>query len=400
MNSILAPAGTLTRAQVASMAVATGTTIANLYYSQPMLADMAAALHVTGTQAGMVPILAQAGFAIGLVFIAPLGDLVDRKRLVIALEILLCCALLSLAVAPGIGAVHVCAFLIGVFATSVQVLVPLAATLASPERRGHVVSLVFTGTLTGILSARIVAGVVAAAWGWRAIFAMSAFAAAGIACLTAALIPSEGARHGQPYLRLLSSTAAQWMRFPTLRRVSLLGALTFGVFCAYWTTLTFQLQSAFGFDTRRVGMFGIAALVGAALSPLAGKLSDRMKPSGMQVATLAILLAGTLLAAAGMHSVWLLAAATVVIDVGMQATQVNSLAQIYALDPLANSRINTVYIACFFIGGALGTTVGMQAWRLSGWPGVCVVLAAMSIAALAMAVNNAAKERSLAKTRA
>ncbi|MDR6936257.1 MFS transporter [Luteibacter sp. 3190] len=389
MSTIPSIAGTLTRAQVASMAVATGTTVANLYYSQPILGDMAASLHVTGAQAGVVPILSQAGFAIGLVFVAPLGDLIDRKRLVIALEAMLCVALLALGVAPTLLAVYVAAFLTGVCATAVQVIVPLAATLAPPERRGHVVSQVFTGTLTGILSARIVAGLVAASWGWRAIFELSASAAAGVACLTAAMVPSEGVRHGPPYLRLLASTAAQWGRFATLRRVSLLGALTFGVFCAYWTTLTFELRGAFGFDTRQIGLFGIAAVLGAAVSPLAGKLSDRLKPSRMQLVTLGVLLVGTLLAAAGASSVWLLALATVVIDVGVQATQVSSLAQVYALDPLANSRINTVYIATFFTGGALGTTLGIQAWRLDGWTAVCVLLCLLSAIALVVAWRNA-----------
>ncbi|SEO58448.1 Predicted arabinose efflux permease, MFS family [Luteibacter sp. UNC138MFCol5.1] len=389
MSTIPSIAGTLTRAQVASMAVATGTTVANLYYSQPILGDMAASLHVTGAQAGVVPILSQAGFAIGLVFVAPLGDLIDRKRLVIALEAMLCVALLALGVAPTLLAVYVAAFLTGVCATAVQVIVPLAATLAPPERRGHVVSQVFTGTLTGILSARIVAGLVAASWGWRAIFELSASAAAGVACLTAAMVPSEGVRHGQPYLRLLASTAAQWGRFATLRRVSLLGALTFGVFCAYWTTLTFELRAAFGFHTRQIGLFGIAAVLGAAVSPLAGKLSDRLKPSRMQLVTLGVLLVGTLLAAAGASSVWVLALATVVIDVGVQATQVSSLAQVYALDPLANSRINTVYIATFFTGGALGTTLGIQAWRLDGWTAVCVLLCLLSAIALVVAWRNA-----------
>jgi len=254
-----------------------------------------------------------------------------------------------------------------------------------------VVSLVFTGTLMGILSARIVAGLVAATWGWRTIFQASAVVAACVACLTATAIPSEGARHAQPYRALLASTLAQWWRFAVLRRVSLIGALTFGAFCAFWTTLTFHLHDTYGFDTRQVGLFGIAAIAGAALSPLAGKLSDRVKPATLQMVTLAVLLVGILLAMLGATSVWMLVVATIVIDIGVQATQVNSLAQIYALDPLANSRINTVYIAMFFAGGASGTALGMQAWRAGGWVAVCCLLAVMCAVAIGIACRNASR---------
>ncbi|MEH0874803.1 MFS transporter [Pectobacterium cacticida] len=349
---------------------------------------MAATFGASSAEAGSVPLLAQAGFAIGLIFVAPLGDLYDRKRLVIALEIMLFLALASFSMAPSLMALRICAFLVGVSATSVQVVVPLAATLASPERRGQVVSLVFTGTLMGILSARIVAGIVADTWGWRIIFELSAIAAACVAILIAVVIPAEGRRQGPPYLKLLASTAAQWTRFATLRRVSILGALTFGVFCAYWTTLTFQLESAFGFDAWRIGLFGIAAMAGAVLSPFAGKMADRIHPSSMQLATLTTLLLGTLLAAIGRESLSLLVLATIVIDVGMQTTQVSSLAQIYALDPLANSRINTVYIASFFMGGALGTALGILAWNHGYWVAVCALLAAMSAVALCIAVRS------------
>lgn len=377
------------RWQVFAMAVTTSLTIANIYYCQPILSQIGSSLHLTAAQSGNIPVLTQAGFGLGLFFLAPLGDMVDRKKLVIILELLLGAALILTACVTSFTGIYAASFSVGVCAVAVQIVVPMAATLATPGEKGKFVGIVFTGTLTGILGARIFSGYLTEWLSWRWVYGASAVFAFAVAVLVFLLFPSQSSNYSGTYGSLLRSTTAQFLRFGKLRLLSILGALVFGAFCSFWTTLTFHLSAApFSFDSSHIGLFGFIAIGGAFVAPIAGRLSDKSSPEKAQICSVSLLVAGSVCALVWPSSWVALAIATLLLDVGTQATQVNNLAQIYALDEAAHSRINTVFMVFFFIGGSIGTYCGVLAWSIGAWPAVSLQLLAFSALAMILAFVN------------
>lgn len=380
--------------QVFAMAVTTGVTIANVYYCQPILSQIRDSLALTDAQIGNMPVLTQVGVGLGLLFLAPLGDMINRKKLVICLEVLLIAALIGMSVSGNLASLYIASFAIGVFAVAVQIVVPMAASMAPPQTKGKVVGFVFTGTLIGILASRVVSGYLADWLGWRWVYGLSAALALLIVLLIHAVFPSQPGTHKGSYGSLMASTLSQFWRFDKLRRLSFLGALVFGAFCSFWTSLTFHLSSEpFSFDSSQIGLFGLVAIAGALVAPIVGRLADRTSPERMQVLTVLIMVVGVLCGQWWQHSVLALIAATLLLDIGVQATQVNNLAQIYKLDEAANSRINTVFMVIFFIGGAIGSYCGVWAWSKGGWPLVSVQLLAFSVVALLIAILNSSASR-------
>jgi predicted MFS family arabinose efflux permease len=377
------------RWQVFAMAVTTGVTIANVYYCQPILSQIRASLGATDSQIGNLPVLTQAGVGFGLLFLAPLGDMIDRKKLVLGLEFLLGLTLILMATVSNLISLYAVSFAIGVLGVAVQIVVPMAASLATKETKGRVVGVVFTGTLTGILVSRILSGYVAAWLGWRWVYGMSSALIFAVALLVYLVFPSQPGKHQGHYGLLLSSTLAQFVRFAKLRRLAFLGALIFGAFCSFWTTLTFHLSIApFSYDSSQIGLFGFVAIGGTLVAPFFGRLADRHSPEKIQVMTMLIMIVGVLCARWWPDSPIAFILATFLLDIGMQATQVNNLAQIYTLDETAHSRINTVFMTIFFVGGAIGTYCGVWAWTAGQWTLVSGQLLVWTVIALAVAIVN------------
>lgn len=355
--------------QIIVMSMMAGVTIANIYYCQPILAQIAASLHIATQQTAALPVWAQAGYGCGLFFIAPLGDLLNRKKLILLLQLGMLLALLAMTQAPSLQTLALSSFCIGLFGVSVQILVPMAASLASSTAKGKVVGMVFTGSLTGILAARVISGLIAQWLGWRWVFGISMVLIMLASLLFILFLPSVQATHRSSYHGLLRSTLHQAARFRALRRLSLLGALAFGAFCAFWTTLTLKLSAApFHYDSGAIGLFGLLALAGTLVAPAFGKLADRSDPRRTQIYSVLLMLLGVLALQLWQNALLSLIVATLLLDIGMQITQVNNLAQIYRLDESAHSRINTFFMTCFFLGGAAGTAAGVAAWHAGGWP--------------------------------
>ncbi|MEP7456126.1 MFS transporter [Phyllobacterium sp. SB3] len=358
-------------------------------------------LLLTDAQIGNLPVLTQVGVGLGLLFLAPLGDMIDRKKLVICLELFLILALIGMSVSSNLTAIYVASFAIGIFAVAVQIVVPMAASMATPETKGKVVGTIFTGTLTGILLSRIVSGYLADWLGWRGVYGSSAALALLVTLLIHAVFPSQPGKHKGSYGALMVSTLSQFSRFAKLRRLSFLGALVFGAFCSFWTTLTFHLSTApFSFNSSQIGLFGFVAIAGTLVAPIFGRLADRTSPERMQTLTILIIILGVLCGKWWQHSTIALVAATLLLDIGVQATQVNNLAQIYKLDETAHSRINTVFMVIFFIGGAIGSYCGVWAWRVGGWPLVSNQLLVFGVVALLVSILNlsASRDRAVART--
>ncbi len=268
-----------------------------------------------------------------------------------------------------------------------QIITPLAAALATRETKGRIVGIVFTGSLTGILASRIMSGYVAEWFGWRWVYGISAGLILLLVPVLALSLPKVPSHHAGTYGELLQSTLYQLKRFTLLRRITLLGGLVFGLFLSFWTTLTFHLSGApFYYRSDVIGLFGLLAIAGTMATPMFGRLADKWNPARTQFLTIGVIVVSILCFQWFPNSIAVAVVATLFLDVGVQATRLNNLAQIYRLDDTALSRVNTVYMTSVFIGGAIGTYAGVQSWSLGGWQLVCWQLLVWSLLALAVAI--------------
>lgn len=366
-------ASVLSRRLVALMAVATGAVVANLYYAQPVLHQIARSFHASTSATASLITCTQLGYAAGLLLVVPLGDLYARRRLTVRIFLVAAAALVVCAEAPALWLFAVGSVAVGCASVAGQVMIPFAADLAPPERRGRVVARIMTGLLAGILLARTVSGLVAQLAGWRTVFWVSAGAMVAFAAVLARALPAERERPHVAYRSLVAGSLRMLVDEPALRRRAWHGASVFAGFSILWTSLAFLLSGApFHYSNAVIGLFGLAGLAGVLAANLAGKLADSSR-TALTTAAAGILLAGSFaLMAAGQRSVWPLLAGIVVLDVGTQGMQITNQAVIYALRPEARSRINSAYMTCYFIGGAIGSAVAGVTYSAFGWPGVCV----------------------------
>ncbi|MGK4566277.1 MFS transporter [Flavobacterium sp. 3HN19-14] len=376
----------LTKTQITIMAIAAGVCAANIYYNQPILKAIAESLHTTESKVGLVAVLAQAGYGFGLFFITPLGDKFNRKKLILCLQSLLILALLGMVFIQNRIGIFAMSLVIGCCSVAAQVLLPMAASLET-KNKGKTISIVFSGILIGILAARVFAGFIAEWLGWHYVYALSSVMVFATMLMIHYGLPDAAPQFSGNYAELLRSAIYQTKRFSKLRIAALLGALIFGVFCAFWTTLTFHLSGApFHFGSDTIGLFGILAIAGALAAPYIGKLIDNGNSAKTQLYTTGILLISVILLKVFPFSVIAITVAVLLLDLGVQATQLINIAAIYTLDEKANSRINTIYMTCYFIGGALGTFAGVQCWDFGGWQAVTFQLISMSILAMIVAL--------------
>jgi len=365
-----------------TLTLATGLAIANIYYNQPLLVLMAQSLGAERT--AFVPVATQIGYAAGLFLIVPFGDIVDRKPLIIGQFLVLAVALLLAGIAPSATSLVAASMLIGLAASVAQQLVPLAAHLAAPEKRGATVGTVMSGLLIGILLSRTLAGFVADHWGWRAIFLSAAPVMLISALALAIVLPRLHSEERMTYPSLIASMFGLWRDLPGLRRAALTQAALFGAFSAFWTVLALRLaQPPFHIGAAGAGLFGVIGAVGVLVAPLAGRIADRHGPYRVIALGSALSLAGWLLLGA-----WGTLAAMVVgvilLDFAVQASLISHQHIIFALRPAARARINTLFMTTMFMGAAFGSAIGMQAWRVGGWHPVAGLGVALSLAALVL----------------
>lgn len=372
------------RRLVALMAVACGATVANLYYAQPLLPAIAAAFDVPEAAAAILVTVSQLAYAVGLLFIVPLGDLLDRHRLVPGLLAVCSLALAGAAAAPGIVALAAALGLVALASVVAQVLLPFASTLAAPGERGHTVGVVMSGLLIGILLARTLAGLLAAIGTWRLPFAVAAVTTVVLAVLLERALPRVPRATSLPYGRLLLSIGALVRAEPALRLRMVFGACGLAGFSLAWTTLAFLLAGPpFHYGEATIGLFGLAGVAGAVGARRLGRLHDRGFGRRATGAVLAAIVLGWALLLLGRHSAPLLLAGLAVLDFGVQGQNVLSQGVIYALGASTASRVTTAYVSANFAGGALGSALGSLAWSGGGWTAVCAAGAGLGLLALA-----------------
>lgn len=364
------------------MATAAGVSVANIYFNQPILHDIASSLHLNETGAGSIAVLSQAGYGLGLFFLIPLGDKVNRKTLVISLLSALIIFLLFNSFCTSLLQIQIASFSIGFLSVSAQIILPMAATL-NKTNRGKTLGTVFSGVLIGILSARVFSGLIAHWMGWRYVYLISAGLVLIIDVLIFLFLPAVPADFEGNYLQLMTSVLQQIKRFALLRQSAFIGAMVFGLFCSFWTTLTFHLSGApFYFHSDTIGLFGLVAIAGALAAPAIGKMADKGGAVKSLLLAIGLVIFSIVLMMVFPFSIASFIVAVLLLDMGVQVTQITNIASIYALDDTANSRINTVYMTIYFIGGALGTTAGLWCWQHGGWQLVTAQMLAWAFVAL------------------
>ncbi len=357
----------LSRALVALIAVATGAVVANLYYAQPVLHQVAHEFHSGPGATSSIITATQIGYAAGLLLVVPLGDLHPRRGLVTRLFCVAAVALVACALAPSLWFFAVASIAVGGASVAGQVMIPFAADLAPEERRGRVVARIMTGLLLGILLARTVSGLVAQAAGWQAIYWLSAALMVCFAVILWRALPGERPRPHRTYGELVGSSLRLLAEEPVLRRRAWHGACAFAAFSVLWTTLAFLLSaSPYRYSDAVIGLFGLVGAGGILAANLAGKLADSARATATTIGA-GVLLAGSFaLLWVGRTSLGALVAGIVVLDIGTQGMQITNQAVIYALRPDARSRINSAYMVCYFLGGAAGSVAAGALYAAHG----------------------------------
>ncbi|MDW9248033.1 MFS transporter [Burkholderia cepacia] len=362
----------LTRLLLWSMATAAGIGIANIYYNQPLLDQMQRTFGVDSRSIGWVPTLTQLGYAIGMLLLVPLGDMFQRKRLVVLFTSLGALAALGLAIAPGLQTLLVVSFLFGLATMTPQLLVPFAAHLARNEEKGKVVGFMVSGILLGILLARTVAGFVGAAFGWRAMFGLAAAVLAITAVIMAMMLPRTEPTYKGHYLGLLATVWQLLRDQPVLREACLFGSMLFGSFMVFWSSLIHLMESpTFQLGPRAVGLYGLLGAAAALMSPLIGGLADKTNPRRLTGVMILLAISSYAIFYYGQYNLLMIAVGVLVMDVGVQLGHVTNQGRIFKLVPSAQSRIQTAYMFFYFTGASVGSALGAAAWSRFGWAGVC-----------------------------
>lgn len=390
--------GALSPRLVWVFAVACGLVVANLYYGQPLLNTIATAFQSSSGMVGIVATLTQAGYALGLAFIVPLGDLLDRRRLVVGVLCATALALLLAAIASSIAMLAAASLLIGLTSVVAQVLIPFAASLADEAERGRVVGRVMSGLLVGVLLARTVSGLVAQASsvvlghaGWRAVYVIAAALMVALIVVLWRALPRPPRPKAQSYGQLLRSMGPLVREEPVLRRRAVYGALAFASFSVFWTSAAFLLaRPPYRFGEGAIGLFGLVGVAGALCASLAGRLADRGIQRFATPAFLLTTLSAYGLIALGGTRLSALIVGVVLLDLGVQGTQITNQSEIYRLRPEASSRVTTIYMTTYFIGGAVGSVTSAVVFGAAGWPGVCILGAVYGGAACLVWLNECA----------
>jgi predicted MFS family arabinose efflux permease len=373
----------LTRGRVLLFATTVGTLVANLYYVQPLLATIAASFGRSVTSAGYLVTFVQLGYAAGLLFVVPLGDVLDRRALISAMLGANVGGLLLTAASPNFGVFGIAAFLTGCTSSAAMVTVPYVASKAPDAARGRYIGQVMTGLLLGILLARTVAGLLAAWVGWRCVFLIAAMAVTILIFAMRASLPHEGTRGRLHYPRLMRSLLSLARQEPELRVRAFYTSLGMGSFSMLWTGLTFLLSaSPFHYTEAEIGLFGLIGAAGAAAANIAGRLSDRGYTHRSTGSFAFVLLVSWIVLMFGQRSLAAVVVGVFLLDVGAQGLQVTHQSVIYRLAPGARSRITAVYMTSAFIGASIGSALASASFAFAGWTGLSAVGALLPLTLL------------------
>ena len=370
----------LSPALVALMSLATGLSVACNYYVQPLLDTVARTFSLSVNQAGFIVTTAQLGYAAGLLLLVPLGDMLERRGLIVVMSLLAAGGMVITALSPTLPLMLLGTALTGLFSVVAQILVPLAATLAAPEKRGKVVGTVMSGLLLGILLARTVAGGLAQLGGWRTVYWVASVLMVFMALALWRYLPRYQQSVKLNYGQLLRSIFSLFSSTPILRSRAVTGCLAFANFSILWTSMAFLLASPpYGYSEGTIGLLGLVGAAGALAARQAGSLADKGKARLTTTAGLVIMLASWGITALGSHSLIALIVGIILLDLAVQGVHITNQSVIYRSMPEARNRLTAGYMTSYFIGGAAGSLISAAAFQHAGWYGVCAAGAFITV---------------------
>ncbi len=352
------------------MSISAGLVVANLYYNQPLLHQMAVDFEVSQATVSNVALATQMGYAFGLLFIVPLGDMMANKKILKYDFLLMIISLVAAAVSNSIFLLILSSFFIGFSSAIPQLFVPMAAQLASDENRGRAIGIVMSGLLVGILGSRVISGLVGEQFGWRFMY----YAATALMVLLYILLqyklPKLGPDYKGSYGSLLKSIGYYFKTEPSVRLAALRGGLGFAGLSAFWTTLVFLLEDSFGYGSDVAGAFGLFGVVGAIAAAVVGKMSDKVSKNKLIFYAVVLMIVSWGIFYFSATSIIGLIIGIIVVDLGFQALHITNQNIVFSKNPEARNRVNTIYMVGFFVGGGLGTVLGANAYEHFGWHGV------------------------------
>ncbi len=366
-----------------SLAIIAGISVANLYYNQPLLSMIRHELGISEFKANLISMVTQIGYAIGLLFIIPLADLYQRKKIILSNFIFLIFSLLSIASGKNIHIILIASFVTGVCSVIPQIFIPIASQFSQPKYKGRNVGIVVSGLLTGILASRVISGFIGELFGWREMYYIAAGMMLICAITIVRLLPDIQPNFTGKYHDLMASIWTLLKKFPQLRIYSIRAALNFGSFLAMWSCLAFKMsQAPFFANSDTVGMLGICGMAGALTASFVGKYVKKIGVRSFNFIGCGLILLSWLFLFVGANSYIGIIAGIIIIDIGMQCVQLSNQTSIFELAPQASNRVNTIFMTTYFIGGATGTFLAGTCWELYEWHGVIgvgIVLTTISL---------------------
>ncbi|MCI1479039.1 MAG: MFS transporter [Clostridium beijerinckii] len=381
----------LTKLLILVMSIACGLTVANLYYIQPLLGDIAKTFHVDQLSIGFAAMLTQIGYAIGMIFILPLGDIKEKRNLIVIMLLFSVISLMIMFFSSNIYILTISSFAVGFTSIIPQLIIPLAAQLSNPQQRGQTIGTIMSGLLIGILLSRTVSGILGSYLGWRIVYLIAAIMMFALMLILRKLIPLCNPISDIKYSELLKSMIHLIKTEPILRESSLNGALMFSAFSAFWTSLIFLLESShYNMGAEAAGLLGLVGVSGALAAPLVGKVADKRGSRFAIGICIVVVIVSYLLFFLFGFKIWGLVLGVILLDLGVQSCNVSNQARVHSLNEETRNRLNTIYMVSFFLGGAFGSFLGSYSYSHFGWYGVCTFGIITQI--LALIIHNISKK--------
>lgn len=374
MKQLLKENGGLPASVLWTLAIVAGISVANLYYNQPLLNMIRHELNVSEFKTNLIAMVTQIGYAAGLLFIVPLGDLYQRKNIILTNFSILIVSLLTIALAHNIHLILFASFLTGVCSIIPQIFIPIASQFSRPENKGRNVGIVISGLLTGILASRVISGFIGELFGWREMYYIAAGLMFICAIIVLKVLPDIRPNFAGKYSDLMKSLLSLLKEFPQLRIYSIRAALNFGSFLAMWSCLAFKMgQAPFYANSDVIGLLGLCGVAGALTASFVGKYVKRVGVRRFNFIGCTLILSSWLLLFVGENTYFGIVAGIIMIDIGMQCIQLSNQTSIFELSPRASNRVNTIFMTTYFLGGSLGTFLAGTFWQLYEWHGVVAI---------------------------
>lgn len=352
------------------MAIMAGVAVANLYYCQPLLNMIREDVQLTEFEVNLMPVCTQVGYALGLLFIIPMGDMYNRRKTMSGCALILMVSLLSIAIARNIWMLLSASFITGFFSVIPQMFMPFASLYSKPGEKERKVGMILSGLLTGILGSRVISGYVGHALDWRSMYIIAAFAITMMTGLIYRFFPDVEPTYRGRFVHLLKSIHTLAAEHPRAVLYSVRSGFAFGSFLGLWGCLAFRMKEApFFVGSDVVGMLSLCGIAGALTASNVGRYIPRFGVERINAWGIALQMVAWGIIAVFHNTYAGIILSIIIIDIGMQCIQLSNQSATMKLCPEASSRMNTIYMVTYFIGGSLGTFLAGTLWTMYGWMG-------------------------------